>query len=83
MGMTSSQELQTALLKSMPPDTPIAVVQNASLPSQRHVCTDLAQLNAVFTEEKLTSPAIIIIGNVLLGLRNLSANYPPEQALAG
>ena len=83
MGVQTAEQLQQGLLVGLSPDTPVAVVQNASLPSQRHVCTDLAQLNAVFTEEKLTSPAIIIIGNVLLGLRNLSANYPPEQALAG
>ena len=73
MGVQSAGQLQQCLLQGLPPDTPLAVVENASLPSRRHVCTQLSQLGRVFAQEKLTSPAVIIVGDVLLGLQNLSA----------
>ena len=58
-------------------------VESASLPVQRHTCTTLSQLSAVFAQEKLASPAIIIVGDVLLGLQKLSAANAPAAALGG
>jgi uroporphyrin-III C-methyltransferase len=81
MGVQTAEQLQNALLEGLPGDTPVAVVENASLPTQRHACTLLAQLSEVFSRENLGSPAVIIVGNVLLGLQNVDALHAPVTAL--
>jgi uroporphyrin-III C-methyltransferase len=83
MGVQTAAPLQQGLLQGLPSDTPVAVVENASLPTQRHVCTRLTQLSGLFETEKLASPAIIIVGDVLLGLQNVSALPTPSAALGG
>lgn len=85
MGMTSSQELQTALLKAMPPDTPIAVVQNASTQHQRSVIGQLQALHSLIELSEMASPSIILIGdvlNILAGLRNAQSNFHEAYAIA-
>jgi len=83
MGVQTAEQLQNALLEGLPGDTPVAVVENASLPSQRHACTLLAQLSEVFVRENLGSPAVIIVGDVLLGMQNMSVAKAPAAALGG
>ena len=83
MGVQTAAHLQQGLLQGLPHDTPVAVVENASLPVQRHVSTQLSQLSTVFALEKIASPAIIIVGDVLLGLQKLSAANAPAAALGG
>jgi uroporphyrin-III C-methyltransferase len=83
MGVQTAAHLQKGLLQGLPHDTPVAVVENASLPVQRHVCTRLSELSTVFALEKIASPAIIIVGDVLLGLQKLSAANAPAAALGG
>ena len=85
MGMTSSQELQTALLKSMPPVTPIAVVQNASEQNQCSVMGQLHALHTLICEAEMASPAIIFVGdvlNTLASLRNEESNLDTAYAVA-
>lgn len=68
MGVAQAAQIEAGLLQGLSPDTPLAVVQHASLPQQRHVVTQLAQLRATLQREGLGSPAIIIVGDVLRGL---------------
>ena len=83
MGMTSSKDLQTALLKSMPPETSIAVVQNASAHNQCSVIGQLHALDTLISEAGMTSPAIILIGDVLNSLESLHNNeLNPHKAYA-
>jgi uroporphyrin-III C-methyltransferase len=85
MGVTSSKELQTALLKSMPPDTPIAVVQNASAQNQRSAIGQLQALHSLIESSEMTSPAIILVGdvlNALAGLRDEQSNFHEAYAIA-
>jgi uroporphyrin-III C-methyltransferase len=58
----------------------VAVVENASLPTQRHACACLSELGALFEREQLASPAVIVIGDVLLGLQNLAVADSPNAA---
>ena len=51
-------------------------MQNASLPTQRHAVCTLDTLAATCIEARIGSPAIIVIGNVLQGLRELSLPVP-------
>jgi uroporphyrin-III C-methyltransferase len=74
MGITSIQNLQRGLLQGLPADTPIAVVQHASLPQQRSVVSTLSDLAEAVEREQLGSPSIIIVGDVLSGLAQVTAN---------
>jgi uroporphyrin-III C-methyltransferase len=85
MGMTSSQELQTALLTSMPANTPIAVVQNASAPNQCSVIGQLHSLHTLICEAEMASPAVIFVGdvlNTLASLLNEESNLDTAYAVA-
>ncbi len=64
MGVSGVQHLQQELLSGLPGDTPVALVQSASLPEQRMFVTRLQQLADTVAREKVASPAIMVIGNV-------------------
>lgn len=65
MGVASAEAISQGLLSGLPADTPVAIVQHASLPQQRHAITDLAQLPATMAREQLASPSIIVVGDVV------------------
>lgn len=71
MGMTRVQNLQGELLKVLPASTPAAIVQNASLPTQRHAIAALGTLAQTIVEQGLESPSVIIVGQVIDGLQAL------------
>ena len=64
MGVSGVQELQDALLTGLPGGTPVAVVQDASLPTQRSITATLAHLADAVAAERIASPAIIVVGEV-------------------
>ena len=68
MGVTGSQHIQDALLQGLPAHTPVAIIQNASLPAQRHAVTTLGLLRATIEQQQLQSPSVIVVGDVLQGL---------------
>ena len=74
MGVTGSQHIQDELLRGLPAHTPVAIIQNASLPTQRHAVTTLGALRATIAHEKLQSPSVIVVGDVLQGLLALNAD---------
>ena len=74
MGVTGSQHIQDELLRGLPPYTPVAIIQNASLPAQRHAVTTLGSLRATIEQQQLQSPSVIVVGDVLHGL--LAAGLP-------
>lgn len=76
MGVQSAAKLEQGLLKGLPPDTPVAVVENASHALQRHALGRLEGLHRLLADEQLGSPAIIIIGDVLRGLQALPSVLP-------
>jgi len=68
MGVSGAQHIQDELLSGLPPSTPVAVVQHASLSSQRHAVTTLGQLAATIARESLASPSVIVVGDVVRGI---------------
>jgi len=72
MGVAEVARLQAGLLQGLPASTPVAVVQHASLPTQRSIVTHLAALAGEVAEQRIASPAIIVVGDVLLGLRQVN-----------
>ena len=80
MGVAGSQKIQDALLKGLAPATPVAIIQNASLPSQRHAVATLANLHATIARDALQSPCVIVVGDVLQGLLAMTNEGPQQQA---
>jgi uroporphyrin-III C-methyltransferase len=69
MGVAGAAHIQAELLGGgLPAHTPVAVIQHASLPQQRHVATTLAHLQADIARTGLASPSVIVVGDVLRGL---------------
>lgn len=73
MGMGSSLSIQSGLLKALPNQTPVAVIERASSPQQRHVITDLQHLSEQIQQHQLSSPSVIVVGNVLKGMSALKS----------
>jgi uroporphyrin-III C-methyltransferase len=76
MGVSGSEQIQTELLTGLPAHTPVAVIQHATLPRQRHAVTTLGQLRATIEREGLGSPAVIVVGDVVSGIAALQAPLP-------
>ncbi|UVH55286.1 uroporphyrinogen-III C-methyltransferase [Variovorax paradoxus] len=68
MGVSGAGHIERELLQGLPGDTPVAVIQHASLPHQRHIATTLGNLQNGIAEAGLASPAVIVVGDVLRGL---------------
>ena len=73
MGVSGAGHIQQQLLTALPSVTPVAIVQRASLPDQRHAVATLGQLAATIEAEGLASPAVIVVGDVLRGLAAVQA----------
>jgi uroporphyrin-III C-methyltransferase len=71
MGVSSACAITEGLRRGLPDNTPVAIVQNASLSTQRHAVCELAQLVSTMAREGLGSPSVIIVGNVLSGIAQL------------
>jgi len=72
MGVSGAAQIQTKLLDGLPACTPVAIVQHASLPQQRHAVCELQHLHATLQAEALGSPSVIVVGDVMQGLLALS-----------
>ena len=79
MGVARVDELQRGLLAALPEHTPVAVVQNASLPAQRDAVGTLGGLAELVREHGLGSPAIVVVGDVLRGLRHAALDTQPMK----
>ena len=64
MGVSGARRIQQELLAGLPAATPVAVIQNASLPGQRHIATTLGGLSAAIEREQMASPSVIVVGDV-------------------
>jgi len=64
MGIATVEALQSGLCGALPPRTPVAVVQNASLPTQRQAFGTLGTLVETIANAGLGSPSIIVVGDV-------------------
>jgi uroporphyrin-III C-methyltransferase len=80
MGVSSAERIQHDLLAGLPGDTPVAVVQRASLPEQRHAVTRLDQLAATIARDELASPSVIVVGDVVRGVQAAAEAAPHVRA---
>jgi len=63
MGVGSASHTEARLLAAgIDPDTPVVVVENGTLPSERAFATRVARLSQTLASEAIKGPAIIFIG---------------------
>jgi uroporphyrin-III C-methyltransferase len=79
MGVSSASRIEEELLSGLPADTPVAIVQRASLPDQRHAVTTLGQLAATIAREGLASPSVIVVGDVVRGVAMAGEALPQTR----
>ncbi len=77
MGVAGVARIQRELLDGLPAETPVAVVQHATLPQQKHVVTSLGRMHSDLANAGLGSPAVIVVGDVL---RGVAAAAAPDSA---
>jgi uroporphyrin-III C-methyltransferase/precorrin-2 dehydrogenase/sirohydrochlorin ferrochelatase/uroporphyrin-III C-methyltransferase len=66
MGLANIEEIAHSLIGAgLKPETPAAVVENATTEQQRRVTTCLGSLGQIIREHGITAPAMIIIGEVV------------------
>ena len=75
MGVSGAGRIQESLLTALPASTPVAIVQRASLPDQRHAVTTLGEMQNTIAREDLASPSIIVVGDVIRGIALTGAQY--------
>ncbi|MGA8785628.1 MAG: uroporphyrinogen-III C-methyltransferase [Polaromonas sp.] len=80
MGVSGAERIQNELLDGLPAATPVAVIQNASLPTQRHIATTLGMLADKIRRSGMASPSIIVVGDVISGVALAAAH--PDRARA-
>jgi len=68
MGVSGASHIQHGLLHGLPGETPVAIVQHATLPTQRHVLSTLERMHEALSTSGMGSPAIIVVGDVLKGV---------------
>ncbi len=80
MGVSGAARIQAELLTGLPASTPVAIIQHASLPQQRHAVCELQHLHATLQTEQLGSPSVMVVGDVMQGL--LALQQTPALAHA-
>lgn len=79
MGISSAATIQAGLLQGLPATTPTAIIQRASLPQQRHAACSLDRLVETLQAERLGSPSILVVGDVISGLARLQQEPGQRQ----
>ena len=80
MGVSGAAHIQAELLHGLGAQTPVAIIQNATLPSQRHAVCTLGELTNTLAREGLASPSVMVVGDVMSGLLALQQPLPRAQA---
>ena len=76
MGISSAARIQAGLLTALPADTPVAVIERASLPAQRQCITRLGELLTELHHSGLGSPAVVVVGDVVRGVAAAHQHQP-------
>ncbi len=79
MGVNQSAQIEASLVASdLPSNTPIAIIENVSLPNQRIVTGCIGQLNQLVITQKIQSPAQILVGRAINAPLRLELELHPE-----
>ena len=81
MGVSGAETIQNELLTGLPADTPVAIIENASLPQQRQAMTRLDRLTFTLNETGLQIPSILVIGDVIQACAQIFQTQPSSPTL--
>lgn len=82
MGVAVSAVLSRRLIEAgRPASTPVAVIENASLDSERRIFTTLDRLAEAISEHAITGPAAIVIGEVVARAPEAAAGFAATARL--
>jgi len=71
MGVAKIEEVQRELLAGgLPANTPVAMIENASLPHQRECRSELAGMQQAAHAFQLKAPAVLVIGEVAAAMQH-------------
>ncbi len=82
MGVSSVESIANGLLKGLPQTTPVVIVQNASLISQRQAGCTLKDLVNTVKEKRLASPSVMIVGDVAAAFAAMATEHSSELTQA-
>ena len=71
MGLSQVSHIQAQLLLGLPAQTPVALLQDISLPQQRQALTQLGDLAQCVSEHGFVSPTVMVVGHVVAGMQAL------------
>ena len=81
MGVATSDAIAEKLMADgLAPDMPVAVIENAARPTMRVLRGALAGLGALVTEQRVKSPALIVIGEVTAREKHMELARIAENA---
>jgi len=81
MGLTRASEISEKLLASgLAADTPVAIIENGCRKNQRDIISTLTDFPAAVVREKVLSPALIIVGQVVRMKDQLQVNSWLQEA---
>jgi len=81
MGVSGAETIQKELLTGLPAETPVAIIENATLPQQRQALTRLDRLTFTLQETGLKSPSILVVGNVVQTCAQIFQTEPSNPTL--
>lgn len=65
MGMNKLEEIMELFKEGGRQDTPVAIIQNGTLPNERMISGTVSTIVTIARQENYTSPAIIVVGEVV------------------
>ena len=71
MGLSQVSQIQAQLMLGLPAQTPVALLQDISLPQQRQALTQLGDLAPCVSEHGFVSPTVMVVGHVVAGMQAL------------
>ena len=83
MGKAAAAEISAKLIASgLPAETPIAIAENVSLPTERHLTTRLGLLPLAARAMAGSGPSVLLIGAAVKSRRDLRMPMPCQAALS-
>jgi uroporphyrin-III C-methyltransferase len=80
MGVSQLDAITASLMSALASHTPAALVQGASTPAERRLVGTLARIAADAARERIASPAILIVGDVLRGVAAAADAVPRQRS---
>ncbi|MNE63695.1 Uroporphyrinogen-III C-methyltransferase [compost metagenome] len=80
MGMNKLDEIISIYQNNRTDDLPVAIIQNGTKDSQKKAVGTISTISKMVKEQQLSSPAIIIIGEVVKNASQLTSYFKGEYS---